>query len=221
MKKGLTMKNSEKDKEKEAPRKAQEKNAEKKAEKAETPKNAEKKEETPKTEAPASEAPGKPEDAPEQKIASLEKAVLELEDKRIRLIAEMDNQRKRAAKDMEALRYSVMTDTLHPFFQVFDHFAMAVAATETSNNLKALLDGMKMIQTEFDRAFSDLGIERIDAVGKEFDPNTQEAVSQEPSDTVPAGKVIRQWCYGYKLRDRLLKPASVVVSSGPAEAGRK
>ena len=215
------MKNSEKDKEKEAPRKAQEKNAEKKAEKAETPKNAEKKEETPETEAPASEAPGKPEDAPEQKIASLEKAVLELEDKRIRLIAEMDNQRKRAAKDMEALRYSVMTDTLHPFFQVFDHFAMAVAATETSNNLKALLDGMKMIQTEFDRAFSDLGIERIDAVGKEFDPNTQEAVSQEPSDTVPAGKVIRQWCYGYKLRDRLLKPASVVVSSGPAEAGRK
>lgn len=212
------MKNSEKDKEKEAPRKAQEKNAEKKTE---TPKNAEKKEETPKTEAPASEAPGKPEDAPEQKIASLEKAVLELEDKRIRLIAEMDNQRKRAAKDMEALRYSVMTDTLHPFFQVFDHFAMAVAATETSNNLKALLDGMKMIQTEFDRAFSDLGIERIDAVGKEFDPNTQEAVSQEPSDTVPAGKVIRQWCYGYKLRDRLLKPASVVVSSGPAEAGRK
>ncbi len=215
------MKNSEKDKEKEAPRKAQEKNAEKKAEKAETPKNAEKKEETPETDAPASEAPGKPEDAPEQKIASLEKAVLELEDKRIRLIAEMDNQRKRAAKDMEALRYSVMTDTLHPFFQVFDHFAMAVAATETSNNLKALLDGMKMIQTEFDRAFSDLGIERIDAVGKEFDPNTQEAVSQEPSDTVPAGKVIRQWCYGYKLRDRLLKPASVVVSSGPAEAGRK
>lgn len=54
---------------------------------------------------------------------------------------------------------------------------MAVAATESSNNLKALLDGMKMIQTEFDRAFSDLGIERIDAVGKEFDPNTQEAVS--------------------------------------------
>ena len=212
------MKNSEKDKEKDVPRKAQEKAAEKKSE---TPENAEKKVEATKTETSATEAPGKPEDAPEQKIASLEKAVQELEDKRIRLIAEMDNQRKRASKDMEALRYSVMTDTLHPFFQVFDHFAMAVAATETSNNLKALLDGMKMIQTEFDRAFSDLGIERIDAVGKEFDPNTQEAVSQEPSDTVPAGKVIRQWCYGYKLRDRLLKPASVVVSSGPAEAAKK
>lgn len=217
------MKNSEKDKEKEASRKTQEKAAEKKAE---TPKNTEKKEESaknepPKKETPSPEAEQKSGETPEQKIASLEKALLELEDKRIRLIAEMDNQRKRAAKDMEALRYSVMTDTLHPFFQVFDHFAMAVAATESSNNLKALLDGMKMIQTEFDRAFSDLGIERIDAVGKEFDPNTQEAVSQEPSDTVPAGKVIRQWCYGYKLRDRLLKPASVVVSSGPADAGKK
>ena len=214
------MKNSEKDKEKEAPRKAQEKNAEKKAEKAETPKNAEKKEETPEREAPASEAPGKPEDAPEQKIASLEKAVLELEDKRIRLIAEMDNQRKRAAKDMEALRYSVMTDTLHPFFQVRSFRD----GGRGDGNQQQSQGAARRHENDSDRVLprlSDLGIERIDAVGKEFDPNTQEAVSQEPSDTVPAGKVIRQWCYGYKLRDRLLKPASVVVSSGPAEAGRK
>ena len=140
-----------------------------------------------------------------------------MEDKRLRLLAEMENQRKRAVKDMEAVRYNTITDTLHPFFQVFDHFSMAVAATETTTNMQTLLEGMKMIRTEFDRAFSDLGIERIDATGKDFDPNTQEAMSQEASDTVPAGKVIRQWCFGYKMGDRLLKPASVVVSSGPAK----
>ena len=212
------MKNTEKDKEKETSKKPQEKTVEKKEQAV---KHAESGQENAECAVPETEPGQEPKDDPKQKIASLEKAVLELEDKRIRLIAEMDNQRKRAAKDMEALRYSVMTDTLHPFFQVFDHFAMAVAATEASNNLKALLDGMKMIQTEFDRAFSDLGIERIDAVGKDFDPNTQEAVSQEASDKVPAGKVIRQWCYGYKIKDRLLKPASVVVSSGPAEAEKK
>ncbi len=152
---------------------------------------------------------------PAAKIVSLEKTVAELEDKRIRLIAEMENQRKRALKDMEALRYNVMTDTLHPFFQVFDHFSMAVAATSATNNLASLLEGMKMIQAEFDKAFSDLGIERIDATGKDFDPAQHEAVSEEASDTVPAGKVIRQWCFGYKSGERLLKPATVVVSAGP------
>lgn len=159
----------------------------------------------------------KKEETPEEKIAKLEKAILELQDTRLRLIAEMDNLRKRSAKDLETTRYNVMTDTLHPFFQVFDHFSMAVAATETSSNMQMLLEGMKMIRTEFDRAFSDLGIEQIDATGKEFDPLTQEAMSQEASDTVPAGTVIRQWSFGYKLGNHLLKPACVVVSSGPEQ----
>lgn len=211
------MKNTEKDKEKETSKKPQEKTVEKKEQAV---KHAESGQENAECAVPETEPGQKPKDDPKQKIASLEKAVLELEDKRIRLIAEMDNQRKRAAKTWRRALFGNDRYT-HPFFQVFDHFAMAVAATESSNNLKALLDGMKMIQTEFDRAFSDLGIERIDAVGKEFDPNTQEAVSQEASDKVPAGKVIRQWCYGYKIKDRLLKPASVVVSSGPAEAEKK
>ena len=173
-------------------------------------------------ETPAAEKaePAAPE-TPEQKVEKLEKALLEMEDKRLRLLAEMENQRKRAVKDMEAVRYNTMTDTLHPFFQVFDHFSMAVAATETTTNMQSLLEGMKMIRAEFDRAFSELGIERIDATGKDFDPNTQEAMSQEPSDTVPAGKVIRQWSFGYKMGDRLLKPANVVVSSGPAEKESK
>ena len=173
---------------------------------------------SPETEKAAPEAEKAPApETPEEKVAKLEKALLEMEDKRLRLLAEMENQRKRAVKDMEAVRYNTMTDTLHPFFQVFDHFSMAVAATETTTNMQSLLEGMKMIRAEFDRAFADLGIERIDATGKDFDPNTQEAMSQEASDTVPAGKVIRQWCFGYKMGDRLLKPANVVVSSGPAE----
>ena len=139
------------------------------------------------------------------------------EEKRIRLIAEMENQRKRAAKDLESMRFNVMTDTLYPFFQVFDHFEMAVAACEKSDNIQALTAGMQMIGNEFARAFDDLGIVKIDAVGKDFDANSHDAVAQEASDTVPEGKVIRQWCAGYKMNDRLLKAASVVVSSGPAK----
>ncbi len=151
----------------------------------------------------------------EEKVKELEKKLAELEDKRLRTIAEMDNLRKRTAKEMENLRLNVLQDTITPFLQVFDHFAMAVAASEKSDNLKCLLDGMKMIQGEFDKAFSELGVTRIEAVGQVFDPNLHEAVSQEPSDTVPQGTVIRQWSCGYKTPLRLLKPAMVVVSSGP------
>ena len=81
-----------------------------------------------------------------------------------------------------------------------------------------LLQGMDIIQKEFDKAFADLDVTVIDATGKPFDPALHEAVAEEPSDTVPNGTVIRQWSRGYQCGTRLLKPAMVVVSSGPAAA---
>lgn len=158
---------------------------------------------------------------PEQQ---LEEARLKLEaaDKKyLLLLADMDNLRKRSLKDAESIRYNTMADTIAPFLQVFDHFGMAVQASEKSDNLKMLLDGMKMIAGEFSKAFQELGVECIDAVGQKFDPNLHEAVSQEASEDVPAGTVIRQWSRGYKTGSRLLKPAMVVVSSGKPEDGAK
>ena len=170
------------------------------------------------TETQRAEAAPTPEKLLEEARLKLEAA----EKKYLLLLADMENLRKRCMKDMESTRYNTMADTITPFLQVFDHFGMAVKASEQSDNLKMLLDGMKMIRSEFDKAFQELGVECIDAVGQDFDPNIHEAVSQEASDTVPAGKVIRQWNCGYKTGSRLLKPAMVVVSSGKAEeAGRE
>lgn len=174
--------------------------------------NAEVKEEQKET------APPTPEQLLEEARLKLEAA----EKKYLLLLADMENLRKRCMKDMESTRYNTMADTITPFLQVFDHFGMAVKASEQSDNLKMLLDGMKMIRSEFDRAFQELGVVCIDAVGQDFDPNVHEAVSQEASETVPAGKVIRQWNCGYKTGSRLLKPAMVVVSSGkPEKAGKE
>ncbi len=153
----------------------------------------------------------------DKKVKELEAKLAEAEDKRLRCYAEMDNLRKRTAKEMEVQRLNVLQDTVFPFFQVFDHLGMAVKAAENSDNLKSLLQGVKMIENEFDKAFSEVGVTKIDAVGQDFDPNLHEAVSQEASDTVPQGKVIRQWNYGFKTPQRLLKPARVVVSSGPEQ----
>ena len=171
-------------------------------------------------EAQAESKAGEKEEVPPTPEQLLEESRLKLEaaeKKYLLLLADMENLRKRCMKDMESTRYNTMADTITPFLQVFDHFGMAVKASEQSDNLKMLLDGMKMIRSEFDKAFQELGVECIDAVGQDFDPNIHEAVSQEASDTVPAGKVIRQWNCGYKTGSRLLKPAMVVVSSGKAE----
>ncbi len=185
----------------------------------ETPKDAAS--QAPEAEAKSAEQSAKPEPAPAEKAAaeieSLKKALSEAEDKRIRTLAEMDNLRKRLSKDMESQRFAIQADTLSAFLQVYDHFTMAVAASNNSDNLKALLEGMKMISAEFGKAFQELGAEFISAEGKDFDPNLHEALSQESSDSVPAGKVIRQWSTACKLGQRLLRPARVIVSSGPAK----
>ena len=169
--------------------------------------------ETQEQEQPAEKA----EPTAEEIIADLNAKLAEAETQRLLALAEMDNQRKRAAKERENLRANVEQDTLEPFLQVFEHFTMAVTAAEKAQNLETLLKGMEMIQAEFDKAFSELGVEKIDAMGKEFDPKLHEAVAQESSDTVPAGTVIKQWSFGFKSGDRLLKPAMVIVSSGKPE----
>ena len=153
----------------------------------------------------------------EKKLEETETKLKDAERLRLLALADMDNQRKRTAKEMENVRYNTTQDTVFPFLQVFDHFTMAVAAAEKSSSFESMLQGMEIIQKEFDKAFSDLDITVIDASGKPFDPAVHEAVAEEHSDTVPAGTVLRQWSRGYRCGTRLLKPAMVVVSSGPAE----
>ena len=153
----------------------------------------------------------------EKKLEETEAKLKDAERLRLLALADMDNQRKRTAKEMENVRYNTTQDTVFPFLQVFDHFTMAVSAAEKSSSFESMLQGMEIIQKEFDKAFSDLDITVIDASGKPFDPAVHEAVAEEHSDTVPAGTVLRQWSRGYRCGTRLLKPAMVVVSSGPAE----
>jgi molecular chaperone GrpE len=73
-----------------------------------------------------------------------------------------------------------------------------------------------MVLKQLTDFLADNGLQPIDAVGKQFDPNLHEAIGLEPSDEVPEGRVIRQTRRGYRLKDRLLRPAAVVVSSGAA-----
>ncbi len=151
-------------------------------------------------------------------ITELEEQLVAASEKNLRIQAEFQNYRKRVAKDIANARLNSLTDTVAPFLQVFDHFSMAMKASESTDNIQSLVTGLNMILTEFQKAMDELGITKFDALGQKFNPELHNAVANEHSDEVEEGMVLKQWLCGYKLGERLLRPATVVVSSGPEKA---
>ena len=136
-------------------------------------------------------------------------------DRFLRLNADFDNFKKRTAKDrLEAIKFA-NEDLIERLLPVLDNFEAALAAGNNAEagSVESLLTGVKMILGQLRSVVSDAGLVEIDAQGKPFDPVIHEALSQELSDDVAEGHVLRQMRKGYKLRDRLIRPASVVVSS--------
>jgi molecular chaperone GrpE len=155
------------------------------------------------------------EKAPEESVEEkLQRELKEWQDKYLYLQAEYQNYRKRVVKDIADARSYTVSDTLTPFLSVYDYLSMAGMAAEQSDNLESIRMGLKMIMGEFFKAFDELGVSKLESVGKKFDPNLHEAVANEPSETVPEGDIIREWNCGFKRGEKLLRPARVVVSAG-------
>ena len=160
-------------------------------------------------------APAEPEKSEEEK---LREALAELQAKYLYLQAEYQNYRKRVAKDIADARSYAYADALGPFMTVFDFLAMADTAAVQSDNVESIRQGLKMIIGEFNKAFDTLGVKPLETVGQKFDPALHEAVAHEASETVPEGVVIKQWSNGFKMGEKLLRPARVVVSDGAPKA---
>lgn len=157
------------------------------------------------------------EETPRDELEKLKNDLQEAEDKFVRSKADLDNYRKRVQKEAAEIRQYTRLSTVEQFLPVFDHFQMAMQHVGENPDVETLKQGMDMILNEFSRTFESLGVERVNAEGRPFDPNEHEAMAQEPSDEIPEGHVLRQWKCGYRMGERLLRPATVVVSSGPAE----
>ena len=136
----------------------------------------------------------------------------------LRTTADFENFKKRAARErQDALKYA-NESLLQKLIPVLDTFEMALAATQTGPvDGQALKAGIAMTQQQFRNTLAEAGLEEVDAGGKPFDPNLHEAVSQQETDAVPEGHVAQQLRKGYRLRERLLRPASVVVAIRPAD----
>ncbi len=134
----------------------------------------------------------------------------------MRTAADFDNFRKRAAREKEdAIRYA-NTNLLEQLLPVIDNFELGLEAARTAPDAGAILQGLDMVSRQFREFLAATGVEEIKTEGAAFDPNIMEAVGHEPDKKTPEGGVLRQARRGYKLRDRLLRPASVFVSKGPA-----
>lgn len=170
----------------------------------------------PETAAPAETASLSPE-----QLADLQTRAAKAEENWERLLrttADFDNFKKRAAREKtEAIHYANAA-LLQKLLPILDNFEMALAAAQNAggDQLAAFQSGVAMIQQQLRTALAENGLEEIDAAGQPFDPNFHEAVSQQESAEIPEGHVLQQLRKGYKLKDRLLRPATVVVAKPPA-----
>jgi len=149
---------------------------------------------------------------------SLEAELLKFKELALRAQADFDNYRKRAAREREeTLRYanSRMLEGLLP---IIDNFELGMVAARNATEAANIVAGFEMVYRQLQDFLKEQGVELIDADGADFDPNLHEALGHEASDEVKEGQILRQIRKGYKLRERLLRPANVIVSSGPAQA---
>jgi molecular chaperone GrpE len=136
----------------------------------------------------------------------------------LRTTADFDNYKKRATREkQDAIRFA-NENLLEKLVPVLDSFDMALAAAQNKqpDSAQSLVTGISMVYQQLKSAMADAGLEEIDAAGKPFDPNFHEAISQQENSELPEGQVVQQIRRGYKLRERLLRPASVIVSKRPA-----
>ena len=143
-------------------------------------------------------------------------------DKFVRTAADLENFRRRTVREKDDLRTTATGRVLEDIFPVLDTLAMAInAASKPNADLKSLTGGVEMVLNQLRTALANHGLKEINPIGQPFDPHQHEAISHQPSKDVREEHVTEVVRTGYSLNGRLLRPASVVVSSGPAKEGKR
>jgi molecular chaperone GrpE len=151
---------------------------------------------------------------PEDETDSLQADLDRFRDLALRSQADFENYKKRAAREKEeAIKYA-NSSLLEKLIAIVDNFELGLDAARAEGEKSPIFSGMSMVLKQLMDFLADSGLTPIDATGQKFDPNLHEAIAHEPSAEFAEGTVIRQTRRGYKMKDRLLRPSSVVVSSG-------
>ncbi|MBM4356780.1 MAG: nucleotide exchange factor GrpE [Deltaproteobacteria bacterium] len=134
----------------------------------------------------------------------------------LRVAADFENHRKRTAREVEDARRNGAQSTLNKLLPVFDNLERATGHVDASTDAKSMADGLRMVMKQFTEALGKLGIDRVETVGKPFDPMVHESIQYDHDPSIAAGLIAQELQAGYRQGDALLRPALVVVSKGPA-----
>jgi molecular chaperone GrpE len=163
-----------------------------------------------------------PPEGPEERVASLEVERDELKDKMLRIAAEFENWKKRSRKEQTDAVAQARESVIKEMLEVVDNLERATTMQAGGNGAvdgAAILKGVNLVLRLFQQKLERHEVKPFEAKGQPFDPRLHEAISRVESADVPSGSVAVELQKGYKVGDRLLRPALVSVSSGPKAAG--
>jgi molecular chaperone GrpE len=165
-----------------------------------------------------------PDDPESGVVEALTKEAADARDKMLRTLAEMENLRKRTSREVADARIYGITGFARDVLDIADNLQRALDAlpAEARDNadpgLKALIDGVELTERSLHNALEKNGVTKLDPAGQKFDPNFQQAMYEVPDASVPSGTVVQVMQAGYKIGERVLRPALVGVSKGGAKA---
>jgi molecular chaperone GrpE len=154
----------------------------------------------------------------EEQVAIAKKAAADNHDRYLRAVADLENFRRRTVREKDELRQFAAGRVLEDLLPVLDNLALGLnAAKAPKADLKTLVGGIGLVLEQMKTSLAGHGLKEINPVGQKFDPNQHESIASQPSEEVADGSVLQVVRIGYSLNGRLLRPASVVVSSGSSK----
>lgn len=172
--------------------------------------------ETPETTAPATGPTA------EELLTAAKKDLADAHDRYLRLAADMENLRRRTVREKDEIRQYATGRVLEDMISVLDNLGFGLTAAKAPNaEIKTLVGGIGMVADQLKNVLGQHGLKEINPVGQAFDPNQHESIAAQPSAEVAEGNVSQVVRIGYSLNGRLLRPASVILSSGPAKEENK
>jgi len=170
--------------------------------------------------APDEESTAQAEAEQEPELSELEKAqaeAAEMKARYLRSVADLENYRKRMGREKQDIIRSATAGVVEELLPVLDNMKLGLQAAENHPEAKDVTTGFKMVDDQLKKILGEQGLEELIPNGERFDPNLHECVAHQPSDEVEEDHVIETARAGYRLNNRLIRAANVIVSSGPAK----
>ena len=154
---------------------------------------------------------------PEELLRAAKKEAAASYDRYTRAVADLENFRKRTLREKDELRQFAISGLMDDVIPILDNLSLGLAAAQQQTDVKAIIAGVTLVLEQFKTTLARHGLKEVKPDGQRFDPHLHECISHQPSAEVAEEHVMQVVRAGYTLSGRLLRPASVIVSSGPAK----